>query len=211
MRLAAIALAVLVLQDKALFEEKFAGKLSDGWTWLREDASGWKLEGGALQIKAQPGKIWYKTKTAKNVLTRVLPAAGTADAPVSIEVTVEGSPETNSEQCGLYFYLDDSNFVKIIREQLKGKTNILLVQEVKNIPQPQPAKEEAAASVRLRLTWTGTKVSGAYKAAGDWIAVGEAEIPPVTSASAGLASHGGAADADRWSKFSDFRISKAAK
>jgi regulation of enolase protein 1 (concanavalin A-like superfamily) len=211
MRLAAVLMAAVLLQDKPLFEEKFAGKLSDGWIWVREDAAAWKVEGGALRIKAQPGKIWYKTKTAKNLLIRALSAPGTAEAPVTIEVTVEASPETNSEQCGLYFYLDDNNFVKIIREHLKGKTNILLVQEVKNIPQPQPAKEEAASSVRLRLAWSGAKVAGSYKAGGDWIAVGEAEVPAGASASAGLASHGAAAEADRWSKFSDFRISKATK
>src|SRR2546429_3612224 len=106
MRLAAMALLVLLLQDKVLFEEKFAGKLSEGWTWLREDATGWKMESGALKIKAQPGKIWYKTKTAKNVLLRKLPGAGTAEAPVSIEVTAESGPEANSEQCGLYLYFD---------------------------------------------------------------------------------------------------------
>ena len=32
MRLTALALVVLLGQEKALFEEKFDGKLSDGWT-----------------------------------------------------------------------------------------------------------------------------------------------------------------------------------
>ena len=40
MRIASLALVVLLGQEKALFEEKFSGKLSDGWTWMREDASG---------------------------------------------------------------------------------------------------------------------------------------------------------------------------
>ena len=97
MRIASLALVVLLGQEKVLFEEKFAGKLSDGWTWVREDASGWKVEGGALRIKAQPGKIWYKTKTAKNFLVRKSAAAGTAEAPVSVEVTVEFAPEANAE------------------------------------------------------------------------------------------------------------------
>ncbi len=94
MRIAALALIALLCQEKALFEEKFAGKLSDGWSWLREDAAGWKVDGGALSIKAQPGKIWYKTKTAKNVLLRKSPAQGTADAPVSAEVTPSSAAST---------------------------------------------------------------------------------------------------------------------
>lgn len=212
MKLAAASLLALLFQDKVLFEEKFEGKLSDGWTWVREDAAGWKLEGGALKIKAQPGKLWYKTKTAKNVLLRKLPAKGTADAPVAVEVTVEGAPETTSEQCGLYLQFDDNNFVKIIREHLKGKTNVLMVRELKGIPEPQPLKEEPAVPLRLRLVWSGAKVSGAYKTTGDWVSVGEVESPsPDGAASAALACHGGAADADRWGKFTDFKVVKPAK
>lgn len=207
MRLAALALLAFLPQDKPLFEEKFAGKLSDGWTWVREDAAGWKVEAGALRIKAQPGKIWYKTKTAKNLLVRKSPAVGTAEAPVSAEVTVESAPEANAEQCGLYLYFDDANFVKILREHVKGKTNIVLVREQKNIPEPVPPKEESASPVRLRLTWSGSKVAGSYKSGGDWVQVGEVEAPAAAgAASFGLASHGGPADADRWAKFTDFRI-----
>ena len=212
MRLAALALLALVPQEKTLFEEKFAGKLSDGWSWVREDAAGWKVEGGGLRIKAQPGKIWYKTKTAKNLLVRKAPATGTAEAPVFAEVTVESAPETNAEQCGLYLYFNDSNFVKILREHVKGKTNIVLVREQKNIPEPLPPKEESAPSVRLRLAWSGTKVVGAYKAGGDWVQVGEVEVPDAAgAASFGLASHGAPAEADRWAKFTDFRITQGGK
>jgi hypothetical protein len=207
MRIASLALVVLLTQEKALFEEKFSGKLSDGWTWMREDASGWRIEGGALKIKAQPGKIWYKTKTAKNVLVRKSPAAGTAEAPVSAEVTVESSPEAEAEQAALYLHFDDANFVKIIHESVKGKKKILVVREQKNIPEPQTPKEEAAATVRLRLTWAGARVTGAYKAGGDWVPVGDVEIP--SGASGGgfaLTAHGGAPEADHWARFTDFRI-----
>jgi len=83
MRTAAALLVVLLSQEKVLLEEKFAGKPGAGWTWAREDAGAWKVDGGALQIKALPGKIWYKTKTAKNVQVRKLPDKGTADAPLA--------------------------------------------------------------------------------------------------------------------------------
>jgi hypothetical protein len=212
MRLAAMALLSLLAQEKVLFEEKFAGKLSDGWSWLREDAAGWKVESGGLKIKSQPGKIWYKTKTAKNVLLRKLPEKGTPEAPLAIEVTVESGPEANSEQCGLYLYFDENNFVKIIREHLKGKTNVMMVKELKGIPEPQQPKEEGGSPVRLRLLWMGAKVSGAFKSSGDWVSIGEVECPvPDGSGSAALASHGGPGEADRWAKFSDFRIVKPAK
>lgn len=212
MRLASLALVALLVQERSLFEEKFAGKLSDGWTWVREDAGGWKVEGSALRIKAQPGKIWYKTKTAKNVLLRKLPAVGTPEAPLTIEVTVDSAPEANSEQCGLYLQFDDNNFVKIIREHLKGVTKVLLVREQKGIPEPLPPKEEPTSPVRLRLVWAGPKVSGFYKTTTDWIPVGELEAPASEAApSAALASHGGPAEADRWAKFTEFRVAQAIK
>ncbi|MBI3854741.1 MAG: hypothetical protein HY293_03520 [Planctomycetes bacterium] len=187
-------------------------KLAEGWSWLREDSAGWKVEDGGLRIKAQPGKIWYKTKTARNLLVRKLPAAGTAEAPISLEVTAESKPDTTAEQCGLYLYFDDGNFVKIIHERVKEKTNVLLVREQKNIPEPQPGKEEASSKIRLRLTWAGAKVSGSYKAGGDWVPVGEVELPAgAAGGSIGLASHGAAADADRWTKFSELRVVQSAK
>lgn len=207
MRILALALVVVLAQEKVLLEEKFAGKPGAGWTWVREDAGSWKADGGALQIKALPGKIWYKTKTAKNFLVHKLPAAGTAEAPVTLEVTVDSKPEMNAEQCGLYLHFDDANFVKIIREHVKGKTHVLLVREQKNLPEPQSPKEESATPVRLRLTWAGAKVSGAYKTGGDWVPVGEVDVPAgVEGGNVGLACHGGAADADRWAKFTDLRV-----
>jgi len=69
----AALLLALFLQDASLFEEKFAGgKLGEGWTWVREDAGGWKIEGAALKMKALPGTIWYKKNDAKNLLLRRL-------------------------------------------------------------------------------------------------------------------------------------------
>jgi hypothetical protein len=222
MRLAPLALLLFLVpafaeatagwQEKVLVEEKFVGKLSDGWTWVREDTAGWKLDGGSLKIKAQPGKIWYKTKTAKNVLLRKLPEKGTADAPLSMEVTVDSTPEVSAEQCGLYLHFDDGNFVKIIREHVKGKTNVMMVREVKNIPEPQQPKEEAATPVRLKLVWSGAKVSGAYKTSGDWIPIGDVDCPvPDGSASVALAAHGAPAEAERWATFRELRVAKASK
>ena len=212
MRIAALALVVLLGQEKSLFEEKFSAKPANGWTWVREDAASWKVEGGALQIKAEPGKIWYKNKTAKNFLVRKSPAPGSAESPVSAEVTVEFAPEANAEQAGLYLHFDDANFVKIIHEHVKGKTHILMVREQKNIPEPQTPKEEAAKTVRLRLTWAGGRVTGSYKAGGDWVAVGDVELPAgVAGGGFALAAHGAPPEADRWARFTEFRIVQGGK
>jgi len=209
MRIALLAL-VMFAQDAALFEEKFAGKLVDGWTWIREDAAGWKVDGGALRIKCQPGSIWYKKNDAKNFVVRKLPAAGTEAAPVAIEVTVDSAPEANSEQCGLYLYFDDSNYVKLIRECNKGKPGVVFAREQKGFPESLPPKEELKGPIRLKLVWAGGVVSGSYKAAGDWVAVGDYEMPEAEGEPRiALGAHGAPAGVDRWATFADFRVTKA--
>ncbi len=209
MRLAALAL-VLLAQDAPIFEEKFAGKLSDGWSWVREDAAGWKVDGGALKLKALPGSLWYKKNDAKNLLVRKLPAPPTESAPVAIEVTVDNDPVVNSEQCGLFLYADDGNYVKLIRECNKGKPGIVFAHEVKGFPESIPPKEQPKGPVQLKLVWAGPKVSGSYKAGGDWVALGDYDAPEGEIKIA-LAAHGAPADADRWATFTSFKISKAAK
>lgn len=211
--LAAALLALLTFQDKALFEEKFEGKLSEGWSWLREDAAGWKLEGGALRIKTQPGTLFYKSNNAKNVLLRKPPAAGTEAAPVAFEATVESAPAKDAEQVGLLFYVDEDNYVKLVREFLKGKTNVVMAREAKRIFENLPAKEEAAARYRLRLVWAGPKVSGFINIDGDkgWTPVGTYDVPPGENPQFGLCAHGAAADADRWASITGLRILSISK
>ena len=52
-----------------------------------------------------------------------------------------------------------------IREHLKGKTNVMMVRELKGIPEPQQPKEESASPLRLRLVWSGA-VSGSWSSKG---------------------------------------------
>jgi hypothetical protein len=212
MRTAALVLLLLV-QDPALFEEKFAGgKLGDGWTWIREDATGWKIDGGTLKVKCQPGSIWYKKRDAKNLLMRKLPIVATETAPIAIEVTVDSDPETNAEQCGLFLYYDDANYVKLIRECNKKKPGIVLARQAKGFPESLPPKEEIKGPIQLRLVWSGVSVAGSYKAGGDWVSIGDYELPESTSElKIGLGAHGAAPEADRWASFTSFRITKAVK
>jgi regulation of enolase protein 1 (concanavalin A-like superfamily) len=206
------AVTLVLLQDKPLFEEKFKENLSNGWTWVREDAAGWKLEGGALKIKTQPGTLFYKSNNAKNVLLRKSPVAGTEAQRIAFEATVENAPAKDAEQVGLLFYIDDDNYVKIVREYLKGKTSAVLAHEVKRNFETQPAKEDAAGSYRLRLIWAGPKIYGSYKTGdADWIELGSYETPAGDNPQFGVCAHGAAADADRWATIKDLKILKLPK
>jgi len=209
----AALLLALLLQDASLFEEKFSGgKLGEGWTWVREEAGAWKIEGASLKMKSLPGTIWYKKNDAKNLLLRKAPAARTEAAPIAVEVTVDSTPETNAEQCGLFLYYDDANYVKVVRECNKGKPGIVIAREQKGIPESLPPKEELKGPVTLKLVWAGSKVTGSYKAAAGWVALGDYDLPEsAAELRIGLGAHGAPADADRWATFSAFKITKAAK
>jgi len=208
------AAAILVLaQEKPLFEEKFEGKLSEGWSWVREDPAAWKLEGGALKIKAQPGTIYYKTNNAKNMLLISSPAAGTEADPVAAEVTVASEPGVNGEQAGLLLYVDDNNYVKLVREYDKpkdgdGRVSAVMLREAKAIPEPFQKKPESPE--RLRLVWAGGKVTGQFKTgeAGVWVTVATVDAPPGEHPRFGLCSNGAPPDADRWATLRNFRILK---
>jgi len=212
MKSIAALMLLFVAQDAAIFEEKFEAKLGEGWAWIREEASAWKLDGGALKVKCLPGSIWYKKNDAKNLLMRRFPVAATETAPMAIEVTVDSAPETNAEQCGLFLYFDDANYIKLIRECNKGKPGIVLARKQKGFPESLPPKEVLKGPIHLKLVLSGDKVSGSYKAAGDSVTIGDYELPlSDTELRIGLGAHGAPADADRWATFTSFRITKATK
>ena len=48
------------------------------WSWLREDPAGWKLAGGALQVRTN-GNLWEEENTQRNILLREVPAGAAAD------------------------------------------------------------------------------------------------------------------------------------
>jgi cytochrome c len=199
------------LPATVLFEEKFGAALGEGWSWVREDAKAWRLEGGALHIRAIPGSLWEKENTAKNVLVRALPAG--AD-PATLEVTVTSAPAVQAEQAGLLWYGDDDHYVKLVREftdnalqavmVIEDGTKLAVVGEKKKLP--------AGDAASFRLVRAGGKLTGRYKAAdGTWKDVGTCDVP-AWEAKAALFAHGAPApETDRWARFGGFRITKPAR
>jgi len=62
------------------------------------------------------------------------------------------------------------------------------------------------------VVWAGAKVTGSYKAAADWVTLGDYELPGSDAElRIGFGAHGAPADANRWATFSAFKITKAAK
>ena len=71
--LLAFALASTSAADDMLFQDTFAGKLGDGWTWVREEKSAWRATDKGLELRLLPGNLWGHANDAHNVLVRSAP------------------------------------------------------------------------------------------------------------------------------------------
>ena len=101
-------------EQKVLFEETFSGELGKGWSWLREDAKGWRIDKGSLLVRTSTGSLWMKENNNRNVLLRMPPKA----PRFAFEVLVENEPTNSFEHAGLVWYADDDNYVALMKEKV---------------------------------------------------------------------------------------------
>ena len=204
-RIAAIALLLAVAPEAVLFEDRFDGKLADGWAWVREDKNDWRMkEGAGLQIRATPGNLWEAENTARNLLLRPPPR----DAKEFVaEVTVSHAPETFGEQAGLFWYRDDDNYVKLTKEFYDGKVWVVLAAETGGKAQYKEAPCPAETAT-LRLTVAEDTVEGQFRPDGakEWTIVGALPFKAADGTRVGVNAHHAPADSARWATFTRFRI-----
>lgn len=199
-------LLLALLATTTVFEDPFKDKLADGWTWVREDPQGWKIDANGLHIRPQSGTLWKTANNAKNVLLRARPD-GLSE--FIIEVTATAAPESAGEQCGLIVYLDDDTYVKLVFESLEGKRWIVFGKEVKGegrMVNRIPA--DALKSAHLRLAVSQGKAVGSLIDGTGATEVGATEFAVDPAMKVGVVSHGAATDADRWATFTGFTLIK---
>ncbi len=192
--------------EKVLFEDKFAGDLADGWSWEREDSAAWRVADGMLQIRVQPGGMWGGGNNAKNVLVRKMPK----DSPdtVAAEVTVSDQATGQYEQAGIAWYYDGGNMIKLVKECIGGKPNVVMGREQNDRTRTIRIVPLKASSVQLRLRATGDQITGQFRpeGKGEWKDVGTCDSPGKGRAKVSLQAYNGPRDAERWARFSGFRI-----
>ena len=118
----AFLLASFCAADEVLFQDDFAGKLGDGWSWVREEKPGWRIADKTLEIRVLPGNLWGRANNVKNVLVRQAP--DTAQGEVEVSVIIANRPSHQYEQANLAWYYDDSNMVKLGLELVNGEACI---------------------------------------------------------------------------------------
>jgi regulation of enolase protein 1 (concanavalin A-like superfamily) len=208
--LAFLALLATQQPPKVIFEEPFAGKLKDGWSWVREDAAARKVEDGVLKLRSLPGSFWGKAADAKNVLVRRVPSSGVGFS-LGVEVAVSFKPEAPSEQAGVLLRASDDLYVKLVLQNVEGALKLTLAREDAGGAEPVASFDVKATSVRLRLSWEGNKIIAETRPEGaaDWAILSYTDNPfkgEKVDLAAGLFVHGAPAGAERWAEFRGFKV-----
>jgi hypothetical protein len=196
--LVAIAMSsVFAIADepRVVFEDRFHGKLADGWTWLREEPQARRLKDDGLEIRVQPGKAG----TVKNALVRDIPDRTQCTLAFEVTITNLSSPIQQYEQAGITWYHDGKPVMKLVKELVDGKVVIV------------PGKILIGGkTVQLRLIAHGNGFTALYRqdGRGEWQTAAKGKLPAPESGKdqISLQCYDGPPNAEHWMRFNNFRI-----
>ncbi|MFZ2643686.1 MAG: hypothetical protein WA117_22025 [Verrucomicrobiia bacterium] len=206
-------LASFCAADEVLFQDDFAGKLGDGWSWVREEKPGWRVANKTLEIRVLPGNLWGRANNVKNVLVRQAP--DTVRGEVEVSVSIANRPTHQYEQANLAWYYDDSYMVKLGLELVNGEVCIVMGREEADKTRTLAKIPIAATAVRVRLRVAGNQIRGQYRVTGTdaWLDAGAGDLPAPPNGQAKISLHcyQGPPDAEHWPRFSEFRVLRIRK
>lgn len=178
-----------------VFSDSFAGKLGDGWTWLRENPAAWRIAENGLEIRVEPGVA----QTVKNALLRPAPERAKARYAVDVTITNLTAPTHQYEQAGITWYTDGKPVFKLVKELIDGKLYI--------IPGRKPLE---CNTVELRLIVSADRFTAQYRpeAKGDFLTAAEGKLAPGLNEQVSIQCYQGPPDAEHWIRFENFRITR---
>jgi regulation of enolase protein 1 (concanavalin A-like superfamily) len=189
--------------EQVLFQDDFAGKLGEGWSWVREQADGWKAGENGLTIRTLTGTLWGETNTARNLLLRQAPEGG--DFATELTISIHGA--LDGEQAGLIWYGDDDHYIKLVNE-FKGQPFLILAREEQG-----RAKEigripalDGAVTLRLVSHHGWIRAQARVGGADDWQTVAECAGLPAGELRVGVFTHVFPGQTDRSARFQSFRL-----
>jgi regulation of enolase protein 1 (concanavalin A-like superfamily) len=201
----AVILFARLASAEVLFEEKFDGKLAPGWSWVRENPKAWRVAGGVLEIRVEPGNMWGPENSGKNVLARELPESRTG---VEISMRVENRPSEQYEQVDLVAYFDDGHMVKIGQELVDGKLSIVMGREEGDRTRTIAIIPLKTTKVELKSAIRGRIVIGSFRPEGtrEWRVAGSCELPGKGRPRVAIQCYQGPKEKEHWAKITNFKI-----
>lgn len=185
----------LAAERQVVFEDRFDGKLAEGWSWLREEKDAWRFRDGGLEIRVQPGKA----ATVKNALVRDIPEHPQGKWIFEVTVTNLSEPIQQYEQAGMTWYHDGKPAFKLVKELVDHKQVI--------VPGKIPIAENTA---RLRLTVSSEHYTAEFRPDGqtEWHQAATGRLPAAGHGKdqISLQCYDGPLNAEHWMRFTDFRI-----
>lgn len=190
-----------VAANEVLFEENFDGRLKDGWTWVRENKPAWRIRGGGLEVRIEPGNMWGPANDAKNVLVRDLPDA---HGKLELSMTASNQPTDQYEQVDLVAYYDDSHMVKIGFELVDGKRCIVMGREEKDRTRTLAIIPVETSVAHLRLVLEDTRLQGYFRTAEtqEWRLAGSCDLPGRGKPRLAIQCYQGPANLEHWARIS---------
>ena len=185
-------------EPRPLFEDRFEGKLAEGWTWIRENPDAWRIAEGALEIRVEPGLAM----TVKNALVRKAPDRSQGKFACEVTVANTAMPTQQYEQAGLTWYHDGKPVFKLVKELIDGDLFI--------IPGKVPMPSER---VQLRLIVTAEGFTAQFRpdAKGEFKTAATGSLPGPGDDQISIQCYNGPPDAEHWIRFDDFRILQLAE
>ena len=199
--------ASAVRAETLLFEDSFAGRPGEGWTWRREHRESWRATTNGLEVRMEPGNMWGPANDARNLLLRPAPDTGLGEIEVSLNVS--NQPTAQYEQVDLVWYYDDSHMVKLGQELVDGRLCIVMGREEKDRTRTIAIIPLDSFSVRLRLRIKDDQVRGQFRTpGGQWREAGACDAPAPSGGRAkiSLQFYQGPPDVEHWARVSDFRV-----
>ena len=192
--------------EEALFAEHFRGGLADGWTWLREDSTHWRLGAQGLEVMIQPGNMWGRANNAKNILLR--PAPDPDRAPLEITATFHNQPTGQWEQMNLVWFYDEGHMVKLGQELVSGKLCVVMGREEDDKTRTVGLVPLDAHTVQLRLLVTGARIHGQYRTANwpAWREVGDCDLPVKGPPKISLQCYNGPPELPHWARIEQITV-----
>ncbi len=192
--------------EEVLFQDDFAGKLGEGWSWVREHPGAWRLTPDGLEVRVEPGNMWGPQNNARNVLVRPAPKA----EEVGVSVQIENHPTNQYEQVDLVWYYNDSNMVKLGLELVDGKLSIVMGREENDKCRTIAIIPAQSTRLHVRLLSKGNQIRGQFRLpdAKDWREVGECSLPAPKDGVARLSLqfYQGPSEAEHWARVGEFRV-----
>jgi len=185
-------------EPRVVFEDRFEGKVGEGWNWLREDAKTWRIKDGALEIRVEPGVA----PTVKNALVRKAPDRSKGKYAIEVTITLAAQPIKQFEQGGITWYRDGKPAFKLVHEFIDGKTYI--------IPGKVPTTTK---TVQFRLVVTAGQFMAQFRpdGKGEFETATQGTLPAGPNEQVSIQCYNGPPDAEHWIRFDDFRIIELAE